>query len=310
MFFFSIYEKKKEMLYIIIGILCGPILFTLMKVISHTVFNILVTIKKDKVYKIDQILKRVDAVGPRKPNNTIAQGWHRAWYNGGWLVANRECAYSDHGHERITYTVYFIGSSAYQILCNELTSDDNKVVTMYEESLSPWITNCYDYNDRRELISYPRQSEIIDDIVTDYVKSRNSMWLIKGPPGVGKTTIAELVGRCLQKETGMAVFKTAVDLTSPGKGVVEYLQRRDQYSILIFEFNEYDTSIRTASGELACETKDVSCYASTKTSLNNLIDFLKQQDRLVIIASTNALDIDTTLEYESYIRRFDKVVTF
>lgn len=309
------------MWYLLIGIVVGPALTAIVTSVGtflvHLIFHVLVFDDSDTTHTFDKFLQKQKAIGPRQPDGKIAVGWHRTWYSKpgawfkrGWVLAEKVVTYSERSGSRTTYKVYCFGSLAYEAICKELNKDHDKVVTIFEEKLCPWRSTDYSYNDSRCLVPYPRQKEIIDDIVMLYLKKMVAFFFISGKPRLGKTTLSELVGRRLRKETGMKVVKTAINLAAPGKGVVDYFWTRDQDTILILELNEYDVAIKTAIGLISYENKEVNCYASSKTSLNDLFDFFGQQERLVIIATTNDSTLFEKEEYSSFIGRFNKTMAY
>lgn len=114
-----------------------------------------------------------------------------------------------------------------------------------------------------------------------------------------------------------------VNLTLPGKGIISYLNMRDARTILILELNEYDVAMKMAIGNSVSSdaenvtagtssqtTKDVTAYAENKTSLNDLFDFLRLQERLVIIASSNDTSLMRKEQYTPFLRRFDRVIEY
>lgn len=308
------------MFYLLIGIVAAPALSTIVTAIgtflTHLIFHVIVFDDSDTTHAFDQILQRLGAVGPRKPDGKIAKGWHRVWVPGtgrlprGWILAEKTLQHVDRGGVRVTYNVYCLGRTAYCSICDELNKDTNRVITIFEEALVPWRTTGYSYNDARELKAYPRQAEIICQVVQRYMEKKVAMFLVSGDPGQGKTTLGELVGRQLQQKTQMTIIKTAVNLAAPGKGILDSFLERDKDTILILELNEYDIAIKTATGEHEYTNKEISCYAQNKTSLNNLFDFFGQQERLVVIATTNDCTLQDIPEYRSFIRRFDKVIAY
>jgi hypothetical protein len=276
----------------------------------HFIFYVLVFDDSDTTHSFDIFLQKHNSVGPRQPDGKIAIGWHRIWCKRGWIVAEKTTTYSDRGCTRSTYRVYCFGYEAFQEICTELNKNIDSVVTIFAENLFPYASADYSFKDSRSLEPYPRQTEIIGDIIQTYMTTTLAFFFISGKPGLGKTTLGELVGRQLRKRTKMKVVKTALNLTAPGKGVLEYFWTRDPDTILILELNEYDVAIKTALGEIPYENKEVSCYAASKTSLNNLFDFFGQQEKLVIIATTNDQGLFEQKDKESFVRRFHKAVLY
>lgn len=297
------------MYYLLLGIIAGPALATIATAFGtwliHTIFHVLVFEDNNTVFSFDQYLQKHKATGPRRQDGKIAVGWH--WT--GLILAEKVTTHTDRG-SRTTYRVYCLRTSTHESICKYLNRDADKVDTEFEEKLAPYNSTTYRYNDARSLVPYTRQAEIINDIVGDYLKRKTAFFLISGGPRIGKTTIGELVGRQLRKETNMKVVKATINLAAPGKGVLDYFWLRDPDTILILVMNEYDVTIKTAMGELPYENKEVTCHAATKTSLNDLFDFFGQQERLVIIATTNDQCLPENKDYASFIGRFNKVVKF
>lgn len=296
------------MYWLIGGFLAAPALSAIAVWLSNLIFDIITTGANDEVYIMDRFLVSHKSTGPRRPDGKIGPGWHYVWKAGIILFAHRGSKINHRGNENSVYTIYVL--SGKDKLIKQFQTDKTKVTTVFQEQLSPWHSVMHSYNDAREINPSKRQSEICADIISTYKHTTNALYYVYGSPGVGKTTLTEIVGRELKHlHPDMDVVKTAIDITVPGKSIIEYFIRRNPYKILIMELNEYDIALKTAlHGDR--QSEKYSSHAANKASLNNIIDFMQQQQNLVIIATTNDDKINDLQEYESFLRRFNVVNFF
>jgi len=297
------------MLSLLLGIMLVPCVNGIAQLFLRLCCHIIDTEADEQVHKMDKILAAHAFIGSSTPNRKRAPGYHLMWYQGSLVVANKTRYKQPRGGNEDTYTIYILGfKSSFQCLCQQLTLDTSKVITVYTETVCPWDPTIVTFNDRRDLTPNPRQQEIMDLALKHYTSKGLSFLMVAGKPGVGKTTLGELIGRQLCKKYQSPVRKATVNLAQPGEKVAEFFQQRSHDEILILEMSEYDFVIKTAMGERTNTNTELTCHASTKSALNDFFDFLGKQNRLVVIATTNQLDIFDIEKYKSFTRRFDEKV--
>lgn len=164
----------------------------------------------------------------------------------------------------------------------------------------------------RDLTCNDMQRSILSKIDAVFAKNQQAFFLVCGAPGIGKTTLGEILATTYKKRLPpqFEVQKVTVDLARPGASILNLFFERTPDTLVILVLNEYDIVMKMAMGDLPCiENKDFTSHADSKTSLNNLWDeFLLMQKNLIVIATTNEASLLSDPKYASFCRRFDRCI--
>jgi hypothetical protein len=300
------------MWYIIVGFLAAPVFGWITRILMQTIFYTLDIAEKVDTVKLDKLLQKIGTTGPRQPSGEAGCGWHWGMYKGGIVVAFKMREQDKYTVYVYTYNVYIHGKAPFNAICKYILPVADAVTSVHEESLGPYHTQ-YEYVDFSDVELRPRQQGIARNIVENYnhnnsassSRINNALVIVSGPPGVGKTTLGEIVGRMLRIQTSMNVKKYVVDFTTKEYGIAPLFYRRTDDTILILQLNEYDVAMDRALST-ADDSDKIACLAQNKSSLNNVFDFMAKQDRLVVIATTNNSKFSP--DHDSFMRRFDSVI--
>ena len=154
-----------------------------------------------------------------------------------------------------------------------------------------------------------KQDKIAEEIVSDYKERMklndwpegNSVVLLSGKPGVGKSTIAILVAQMLN-----GVLCACFRPTESGTSLQEILNYRDSShagKTLVLLVDEFDTIVRNVHAEkLKASTKHIT-EVTDKASLNGFMDRIATVQNLIVILTTNwTVDQFNALD-TSYVRK-------
>lgn len=161
------------------------------------------------------------------------------------------------------------------------------------------------------------QTKAIRVIVGDFIKHQRSSCMVIGQPGTGKSSLAEFLWVELSKITGCAPqIVKGISLTMVGLYTEDMIQPSARPLILVL--NEIDASFKRAAQ--ADEPKDQkpgasaesSCtsLASTSATLRDWLDRMAHTTHVIIIGTTNNINIRTEYEANTRPGRFDRFFTF
>ena len=138
-----------------------------------------------------------------------------------------------------------------------------------------------------------KQDKIAEEIVSNYQERMklndwpegNSVVLLSGKPGVGKSTIAILVAQMLN-----GILCACFRPTESGTSLQEILNYRDSShagKTLVLLVDEFDTIVRNVHAEkLKASTKHIT-EVTDKASLNGFMDRIATVQNLIVILTTN-----------------------
>jgi len=151
---------------------------------------------------------------------------------------------------------------------------------------------------------FPFQKKILD-LCPPKDPYRTSVFLISGPPGVGKTATAKLVLLKLLKTAPSTVFIDHFDLMleHPCLGQLLHKIRGNRCTPLVLTCNEIDVAFEQALKTEKAKFFSAEPYvAYNKTSMTSFLDSLHEFPYLYIFMTTNHSLADLRSKYEAFVR--------
>ena len=132
------------------------------------------------------------------------------------------------------------------------------------------------------------QQKMIPSIMAEYKKQRNCSVLICGPPGVGKSTIGELLAKKMidDLQVDPIVIKN-LNITSSGLTLEDAFDTPSSDNPIILMLDEFDVAVKYANQEKNKSGGEGCSMAENPTLLLGLLDRLNKTPNLILITSSN-----------------------
>ena len=134
----------------------------------------------------------------------------------------------------------------------------------------------------------PWQKQMIQKILAEYKEQENCSVLICGPPGVGKSTIGELLAKKMidDLQVDPIVIKN-LNITSSGLTLEDAFDSPSSDNPIILLLDEFDVAVKYANKEKNKSGGEGCSLAENPTLLLGLLDRLNKTPNLILIASSN-----------------------
>lgn len=276
--------------------------------ILHVLFNVIEVVKKGQVRRCDHILTKHVIVGNETPEGRRGTGWHLIWYNQTLVLFYKESNQTQKGDDTEKCIVYFprwIGNLSKKTFQSEIVKDENRVLKRFSETLCPWREDSMDYPNKKITVPKHWQKLVVDKVINLYKNQKMVSVLIVGPPRLGKSTTAWFIAQAISELNKFGrVIVVPIDLTIPGRSILPVLDNEEDDCVVLLR-DEWDGLCKKTMEPPT--SKEFTCWAESKGSLNSIDDFLREQERVIIVDTTNVTDICTVEEYSSFIQRHDFV---
>ncbi len=295
-------------------VLTGAISMILSSVFHVAVFALFYVIEARDISEIaalDAYLRIRGICSVRRISGEPTDGLHFAFMRGP-IVARRSTGGSEQNRgSQSSYRIYVIGRAARAKLHALLAADKGvSVETRYVYSPTTWRTESVTVPQRhRQIITRDWQNDLVKTLLTDYERTNHASAIVMGKPGIGKSTIGYLVTLALGQEKGVRpVLVANLDLTTRGllyDDVVRPKPSREAPVVLMLD--EYDQTVRHAERVDKSGKGESVSHAESKASLTGLLDRLAISDYVIVIATTNDVELLKEKSFRPYTRkgRFD-----
>jgi hypothetical protein len=276
----------------------------------HTIASILVACfctvvcvdDRRRVAVFDHLLGHIGLCSRRRvgPNDPPADGLHFAFLSGPVFAVRATTPGGFRSEAEVGYVLYVVGGAARRKLESLISGDSSEIMTRWVYSPAPWRTSVTTVRQRAPPAAWPGQAPIIARICDAYAQGQRSSALIVGPPGRGKSRLAELVAVELRaRYTVEPVVVKNFDPTARGQLLDDILACPTQGEPVIVVLDEYDAVIAHAEGKLDGDAEG-SSLAKNRSSMLSCLDRLGVMAHVIVIATTNVSE--ENLE-TAYVRR-------
>lgn len=299
---------------------CGAALISLMAsiparlgiLITHLFFRVITATYTSQISTLDTLFRVTGFCSTRLPDGRPGEGLHFTFRRGFILAWRTQTAEGERSPSTVSYTVWTCGNSAHEYLITLLAGDPSEIMIRYVYNPMPWRTSVVTTRERRVLAPRTWQKKILARIIDLYTKKDSALILVHGKPGDGKSTLGTLVAIALKTlHTCEPVVVRNCDLTVRGLTVDDYLgSTPTKHQPIVLMFDEFDGAVKKAEkgnkGESG-EHREGSSHADTKATLTSIQDRLALMPHVIVIATTNDVELVTKKEYQAYTRegRFD-----
>lgn len=294
---------------LLIGIassLLSKVLIALLHLVCHCVR----ITEQAQVSTLDRLLAETGWCSARflGPGRLPADGIHFAFLRGPVFVVR--CTESlSRGGSSISYSAYAVGRATVDALQAKLTGNARDVILRYVYAPAPWRTSTVSQRCAPPSKAHKWQSEIVRAVVKRYLTATHASVLVCGAPGLGKSTLGELIAAELMARTRMVpeVVKN-LDLTARGLLLEDAYDSPTPTSPVILMLDEFDATVAHAERDQSGDgAREGTALADTPTSLLAVLDRLNRQSHLIVIATSNMGLDPLRKKYPRYVRdgRFD-----
>ncbi|MBA42604.1 MAG: hypothetical protein CMF62_01345 [Magnetococcales bacterium] len=161
---------------------------------------------------------------------------------------------------------------------------------------------------------YPNQQIVVDHIINQYEKDKNSVIMLSGEPGCGKSSTAYVLKKEMEKRITKGVIPrlfSNIDLATPNLDIgPSVLQTANPHTPVILVLNEFDIVMAIAT--MKNSNRFENCvHIKNKTSLNNTLDLLNIAGNFICIITTNKSisELKSNPNYETFLRK-NRIDTF
>jgi len=225
----------------------------------------------------------------------------------GLLVAVRSTTVSGRmEHARHAYTVYELGRGM-STLSTHISDDPRAVNIKYIYAPAPWRTACVTQSIPPPGPAMVWQAKAVAKLASVYAKNNRATLLVCGKPGIGKSTLGELLAVALKASGAQPEVVKNLDLTLRGVVLEDVYDMPVSTAPVILMLDEFDATIDHAERNEVSKAEATS-LAETPAALLGILDRLNRTPHTVVIASTNrTLGEMKAGKYARYIRagRFD-----
>ena len=278
----------------------------MMQIIAVVLAYVLHVNEEHKVTAIDYELGKHGICSCRiaGPNNLPSNGIHFIYLSGPIIAIRSTMARGNHGENVTSYMLYILGAAAFKKIDKLINGDSQNITLCYIDSMVPW--NVQKTTTRVSAIEgnpYDWQTPIINDINTDYRTKKRASIVMSGPPGCGKSMLAEFLAVEMRKlfNVDPIVIKNFNPMTK-GVSLNIVLGYPTEDNPVIIVIDEFDRIVDFAETKRD-EKTDSSAIASNRQTLLGCLDRLNRTSFVVTIATTNKpLESFNTDEKSAYIR--------
>lgn len=281
-----------------------PFIAVLARTLLGAIATVIVVREQAQVSSLDRILAEMGWCTARtlSPGRPPAEGCHFLFLRGP-VVALRTRATSARGDERSAYELYTFGAAAAQAVSARLSGDPRDITLRYVYAPAPWRTCTVTTRAAPPPRAHPWQDQVIRQIESAFATNGRASALVCGAPGLGKSTLGELLADALQSRSRLAaeVVKN-LDLTARGLLLEDVYDTPVPNSPVILVLDEFDAAVEYAE---RAERGDgeAAALAETPTVLLTLLDRLGRTPHLIVLATSNRpLSEMTTGRFARYTR--------